>query len=215
MIFSRQKPLDEILEILSEYEKVCVIGCSECAAMCMTGGEPEIAAMKTALEDAGKVVTDAFVPAGGLCNMAAFKTALKDHKEGIEQADCLLTFGCGTGAQSVSMVSRKLTVSGNDTVCISVEAPFKEFLDRCAACGQCELGWTAGLCPMTTCSKSLLNGPCGGMEAGKCEVDRNRDCGWVLIYKRLEELGLLEQLEQVRFKDYSKQNRPRDFQLDG
>jgi hypothetical protein len=180
----------------------------------MTGGIEQIIDIKNKMIEAGKNVTGAFVPEGGLCNMVAFKTAFRKHESEIIEADCVITFGCGTGAHSVWQVSGKLAISGNDTVSISVEAPFKKFLERCAACGQCELGWTGGICPVTMCSKGLMNGPCGGMENGKCEVDPERDCGWVLIYKRLEELGQLSKLERIRFKDYGKQLKPRDVQID-
>ena len=132
----------------------------------------------------------------------------------VKASDATLTFGCGTGAHSVGLVTRKLSLSGNDTQCVAVEAPFKQFLERCAACGECEIGWTGGICPVTMCSKGLLNGPCGGMEDGKCEVDRERDCGWVLIYKKLKQLDQLDALTEVRFKDYGKQNKPRDAQLE-
>lgn len=212
MVFTKQKPLEEILAILKDYHKVCVIGCPECATLCMTGGEPQIAEMREKLEGAGKSVTSAFVPEGGICNMPAFKGALNGRKQVIKDADCLLTFGCGTGAHSVGLVTRKVAYSGNDTLFIGVEAPFKTFLERCTGCGRCELGWTGGLCPVTMCSKGLLNGPCGGVQDGKCEVDRERDCGWVLIYKRLEELGRLSQLDEVRFSD--DQTRPHEVALE-
>ena len=215
MIFTKQKPLDEILGILSGADKVCVLGCSECATACLTGGEEQIAEMKTKLEAAGKTVTIACVPpGGGLCCMPAFKKSLTDKtlRQAVKDADCILTFGCGTGAHSVGLVTKKLVYNGNNAHFIGVEAPFKEFLERCAGCGHCELGWTGGICPVTMCSKGLLNGPCGGVEAGKCEVDRERDCGWVLIHKRLEELGKLDQLDEIRFTDHEKT--PHEVALD-
>lgn len=216
MLFTTQKPFEEILGILEPYQKIAVLGCSECATLCLTGGEEQVAEMKEKLESEGKEVVATFVPEGGLCNMAAVKTALvdKELRKKVKSADAVITFGCGTGAHSVGLVTRKLAVSGTDTQFVGVEAPFKEFLERCAACGQCEIGWTGGICPVTMCSKGLLNGPCGGMEAGKCEFDSDRDCAWVLIYNKLERLGQLQLLDEVRFKDYGKQNKPRDVQLE-
>lgn len=216
MIFTRQKPLSEIMEILEGFDRVCVVGCPECSTVCMTGGEKQVAEMKANLESAGKQVVGAFVPEYALCNTGALKAFLRkpEIKPAIENADALLTFGCGTGAHSAGLVAGLPAISGNDTQGIAVKAPMNEFRERCAACGKCELGWTAGLCPITMCAKSLLNGPCGGMENGKCEVDPDRECGWVKIYKRLEELGKLENLEEIRIKDYDRQNKPRDWKLD-
>ncbi|MCK4721978.1 MAG: methylenetetrahydrofolate reductase C-terminal domain-containing protein, partial [Dehalococcoidia bacterium] len=70
--------------------------------------------------------------------------------------------------------------------------------ERCAACGDCILEFTGGICPIARCPKSLLNGPCGGSANGKCEVDPEKDCAWDLIIKRLEKLGRLSVLEEIR-----------------
>jgi hypothetical protein len=69
--------------------------------------------------------------------------------------------------------------------------------ERCAGCGQCIVAATEGICPIARCSKSLLNGPCGGSQDGHCEVDAKIDCAWQLIYDRLEKLGRLDQLEEI------------------
>ena len=45
--------------------------------------------------------------------------------------------------------------------------------------------------PVTRCSKGLQNGPCGGTTAdGKCEVNPEMDCAWLLIYNKLKESGV-------------------------
>jgi hypothetical protein len=79
-------------------------------------------------------------------------------------------------------------------------------------CGECVLNITAGICPVTRCAKGLLNGPCGGSNKGKCEVDKNKDCAWILIYNRLKDLNKLDSLKDIKpAKDHSKVNRPRDM----
>ncbi len=49
MIITKQKNFDELLKILGN-GPVFLIGCSECATLCHTGGEDEILTMKEALE---------------------------------------------------------------------------------------------------------------------------------------------------------------------
>jgi len=54
------------------------------------------------------------------------------------------------------------------------------------------------------CSKSILNGPCGGSKDGKCEIKSEVDCAWQLIYDRLKALGQLNKLEEIiPVKDWS------------
>ena len=88
------------------------------------------------------------------------------------------------------------------------------FMEKCQQCGECELGRFAGICPLTQCPKGLLNGPCGGAKDGKCEVDSERDCAWILIYERLKALGELDRMRgEPRIKDYSKMTRPRRIEV--
>jgi hypothetical protein len=68
---------------------------------------------------------------------------------------------------------------------------------------------TGGICPITLCAKGLLNGPCGGMDKGKCEVDKDKDCAWVLIYKELDKKQKLTALKEIqRPKDFKKTIKP-------
>jgi len=84
-----------------------------------------------------------------------------------------------------------------------------DFYEKCSLCGECVLSVTGGICPITLCAKGLLNGPCGGMNKGKCEVDKDRDCAWVLIYKELEKNKKLEALKEIRSpKDFKKSGKP-------
>ena len=80
--------------------------------------------------------------------------------------------------------------------------------------GECPLGRFAGICPLTQCPKGLLNGPCGGAKNGKCEVNPERDCAWMLIYERLKKLGELNRMKgEPTIKDYRKMTRPRRIEL--
>jgi len=89
-----------------------------------------------------------------------------------------------------------------------------EFSERCAMCGECVLNVTGGICPVTRCAKGLLNGPCGGSDKGKCEVDKDKDCAWILIYNRLKELNMFENMKETRpAKDYSQNVKPRKITI--
>ena len=112
--------------------------------------------------------------------------------------------------QTIAGISKLPVYPANDTLFIGEIERIGQYSEACRACGQCELGWTAGICHITRCAKSLLNGPCGGSKDGKCEVDSENDCAWILIYNRLKELDQLDNLTEVKeAKDYSKDANPR------
>jgi len=215
-----QKPLKEILDFLQEGEKVFVVGCGNCAAKAKSGGEPETRAMKERLESAGVVVTGwAVTPDGGsLCKLSATRQLLNvDHKEETDAADSFLVLACGQGVHTVmDATDGGVAHPGCDTI-FGGETVTDDFItEYCRLCGECIVEQTGGLCPLTLCAKGLLNGPCGGAKDGKCEVDRNRDCGWILIYERLKELGRLDLMRRIqRPKDWSRSRSPRSLSLSG
>jgi len=119
---------------------------------------------------------------------------------------------CGLGVQSVIDNDRtgKAVLPACNTLFGAVVDSEGNFLEKCSLCGECVLGLTAGICPVTLCPKGLLNGPCGGMNQGKCEVDKDKDCAWVLIYKALEKRGKLDQMRKIQPpKDFKKNIKPR------
>lgn len=121
---------------------------------------------------------------------------------------------CGAGIQTVSELKKIPVVAALDTLFLGNVKRFGQFEERCSLCGECILNKTGGICPVTSCAKGLLNGPCGGMHDGKCEIDPERDCAWVKIYERLEELGQLETFEEIFApKDYSKGIKPKELIL--
>lgn len=199
-------------------EKVFVVGCGNCAAKCQSGGEPETKEMAERLAIKGvKVAGWACTAAGtSLCKLSLVKKMLnEDHKAETENADSFLILACGQGIHTVMDATEGGVVHpGCDTIFGGETVTDDYITEYCSLCGDCIVESTGGLCPVTLCAKSLLNGPCGGAKDGKCEVDPNRDCGWQLIYDRLKELGRLDMMDNyLKPKNNSRWSRPRSLTI--
>jgi len=211
MIITEQKPLQEIIDSLKDHAKVFLVGCGECATTAKTGGEPELLKMKEQLEAAGKVVLGVCIP-GAPCLASQIKTELAKNTKTLREADAILVLACGLGTQSVKENNRleQVVLPGCNTLFGAMMDAQGNFIEKCSMCGECVLDVTAGICPITLCAKGLLNGPCGGMNKGKCEVDKDKDCAWVLIYNELDKKKKLDTLRVIREpKDFAKTTRPR------
>jgi hypothetical protein len=215
MIISKQKPLDEILSSLEGYSRIFLVGCGECSTTCQSGGEPEVAKLRKCLEQAGKVITGSCVPSAP-CVAAKLKTELAKHIKILQQSEAVLVLACGLGVQSFKDNDRfNLAVfPACDSLFGAVMDAQGNFFEKCSMCSECVLAQTASICPVTLCPKGLLNGPCGGVNQGKCEVDNQRDCAWVLIYRELEKKNQLEGLKEIRQpKDFRKSGKPHKLVL--
>ena len=214
MVISDKKPIQEILGFLEGSEKVILVGCNQCAATCKTGGEPELQAMKEELEANGKTVLGCKV-IDPCCNLLQCKKDLKSVKEELREADAILSLACGDGTQTIVKNTKSMPVyPANNTLFIGEVERVGQFEEACKACGECELGWTGGICPVTMCAKGLINGACGGAKDGKCEISHENDCAWIKIYERLKDIDQIDNLTALRPpKDYSKQNNPRSLDL--
>ncbi len=216
-----QKPIDEIIGYLEPGEKVFIVGCDNCAAKCHSGGEPETEEMAERLKKKGVNVVGWCVPQPkgiSLCKLSNTKKVLQEeYGEETKQADSFLILACGQGIHTVmDATDGEMVHPGCDTI-FGGETVTDDFITEfCSLCGDCIVEDTGGLCPVTLCAKSLLNGPCGGAKDGKCEVDRTRDCGWQLIYDRLKALGKLDKMEKyVPPKNNSRWSRPRSLTMAG
>ncbi|MDP3143155.1 MAG: methylenetetrahydrofolate reductase C-terminal domain-containing protein [Candidatus Omnitrophota bacterium] len=215
MIISKQKKFADILKSVEAVSKIFLIGCGECATTCKSGGEPEVLELNKQLEANGKTITGYAIPKAP-CISAQIKTALAQNRSALKNSEAIIVLACGLGTQSVKENDRSgiLTLPACDTLFGAVVDSMGNFQELCSACGDCVLEATGGICPLTRCSKGLLNGPCGGVNKGKCEVDKERDCAWVLIYKELEKTGKLDKFRQIQpAKDYSKTTKPRKLVL--
>jgi len=197
MLYTENKPIEEILESLGKEKNIFLLGCNGCAEVCETGGEKTLSAMNIELEKAGKNVTGTCL-VDFLCNKMLVATRLAREMDILQHSDSILVLTCGIGVQAVSKVINKVVHPAANTVSLGGLQGLWPAEERCQACGDCALDYTGGICPVTFCAKSLLNGPCGGAKDGKCEVDKEKDCGWQLIFERLQKVGRLENLKKVR-----------------
>ena len=189
MIISEQKPAEEMLEMLAGYDSVFIVGCGECATECQTGGEYEVNEMSQRLTDAGKTITGTVVP-DVTCQVLDVGRLLRKNRETVAAADAVLVLACGGGAQAVAESVDKPVVSGVNTLFLGDTIRHGQFYEWCSACGDCVVDEFGGICPITRCPKGQLHGPCGGTtDDGKCEVNSDNDCVWVLIQERVEKIG--------------------------
>lgn len=189
---TQQKSEEEIDQLLNGLGRVFIIGCGTCVTLTHTGGDSEVRAMIEKLSNKGKLVTGHMVLPVACDNLTG--EALNEYGQQIDQADVLLIMTCAFGVQTVARQLKKLVVPALDTLFVGKETALGQFDEVCTQCGTCILGETGGICPVTSCHKGLVNGPCGGTNDGKCEIDNAKDCAWTLIYDRLKELGRLDSM---------------------
>ncbi len=209
---TKQKPFDEVIQLSDQLNRVFLIGCGTCATMTKTGGIDEVQAMKKSLQDEGKLVTGWVVLPMACDEMTA--ELLNENKKAVQDAQCIIVMACALGVQRINLYLPLPVIPALDTLFIGMEKSPGHFFEACAQCGQCILGETAGICPLTACHKGLLNGPCGGTDKGKCEVDPEKDCAFTLIYERLKEQGRLDLMRKYHPpKNYQVIPRPRESRL--
>jgi len=200
---TERKPNEEIVTSLAGAKQVFILGCEGCPIGCETGGRPWVDEMTAVLSDAGIGVTGSAL-IDMICNKAIVGIHLGRLIDQVEPADAILVGSCGVGVQAVGNMVGRRAVPAMDTISLSDHQGLWPSEERCAHCGQCMLAETGGLCPITLCAKSLVNGICGGTgDDGSCEVSSDRRCGWLMIYERLEALGRLD--------DFKRFQAPKDF----
>jgi len=168
MIILKQKDFDELLQAMDGEQKIFLAGCSECATACKVGGEEELDKMEQRLTEAGKTVTGKHV-FDTACLSGAVRDGVKEHAGEIEDADAILVMACGTGVQSIGdRLETKQVHPGAESLFVGETKALGRYEEKCSLCNDCLLEMTDGICPVTRCSKGLLNGPCGGYsEDGK------------------------------------------------
>ena len=209
---TQKKQEEEIERLLKGLNRIFVIGCGTCTTLTRTGGDPEVRAMKKELSAKGKIVTGQTVVPVACDNLT--REFLSDFGEQIDQADVLLIMSCAFGVQTIARQLKKMVVPALDTLFIGKETAVGLFDEICTQCGTCIIGETGGICPVTNCHKGLVNGPCGGTNHGKCEIDVAKDCVWTLIYNRLQELGRLDSMRRYQKpRNHQGEPKPGKFKL--
>ena len=199
------KTTQELEQALAGVDNIFVVACNKCFKEYNTTNEPDREAFLELAQQLGKTVTGS-AKADFLCNktkaVSKFKSMIPEGTENI------IVISCGLGVQTIADVAglpvyaaaNSLNYTGHHGMALTKKA--------CDACAQCYLNLTGGICPVVDCSKSLLNGQCGGAKDGKCEVSPDKECAWEKIQKRLEEQGRIGELtaQAVQLRDYSKVN---------
>ena len=177
--------------------KVFVINCHGCKEVYFP--EQEAGEFQNTLDVTGSITTDY------ICNVDNLKLRLAKHMDAIQAADAVLVFSCGVGVQTVAeLLADKKVIACCDTYALPGFQGVTPLEHDCRQCGECYLNLTGGICPITACSKSLVNGQCGGAKNGKCEVDPNMDCGWERIQRKLTQIGRLDVLKcPVQVRNYA------------
>jgi len=193
---TQQKPEPELDQLLDGLARIFIIGCGTCTTLTRTGGAPEVADMKERLSRKGKMVTGDLILAVACDNLT--QEAISHHRSRMDQADVLLVMTCAFGVQNIARHTTKMVVPALNTLFIGKETESGVFDEVCTQCGTCIIGETGGICPVTACHKGLVNGPCGGTNNGKCEIDSDKDCAWTLIYNRLKDLNRLDAMRRLQ-----------------
>ncbi len=198
MIVAQQKLFDDIYRMIRRHDSVMVLGCGTCTSVCMAGGDRQATALASQLRIAAQQDNNA---------LRVHTTTIERQCDGefvdaiIEKArncEAVLSMACGAGVQLVADKLEPIPVyPALDSKFVGTSESVGHWSERCSLCGECILDRTGGICPVTTCPKGLLNGPCGGAHEGMCEVDPEKECAWARIYRRLEVLGQLDKLETI------------------
>ena len=205
MIVADKKPIEEIIQQIEGYSSILVLGCNECVTVCEAGGKKEVGILASALRmyfiNKGKDVRVDEVTLERQCD----HEYLEEIQDRIDRYEAVVSLACGVGVQFMAeKYSSKPIYPGVNTCFLGVTEKRGLWTERCQACGQCILAYTAGICPVSRCAKRLFNGPCGGSAKGKCEINKDLDCAWQLIVDRLKAIDRMEDYEKLfPIKDWS------------
>jgi len=198
MIITTKKPIKELVDKLKNVASIYLVGCNACATKCQTGGQEQINLATKELQSYGLSVCGSFVLDTACDARLAKRDLCKDTN--FINADAVLVFACGGGVQTVGLLTEKMVLPALDSVFVGALARLNTYNEYCVLCGECILDKTFGICPISRCAKSLLNGPCGGVVDGKCEIDPQKDCAWYLIYQKAGKVeGGLLSLKNISF----------------
>jgi len=201
MIVAEQKTIEEITASIEGYKRIVIASCGTCVTVCMAGGEKEALKLQGLLKAQKGELQLKVVNLKRQCD----HEFIDDLASQLQDGDIILSLACGVGVQFMSeKFANKLVIPGLDTKFYGASKALGHWVEYCQGCGNCKLEKTCGICPVTRCSKSNFNGPCGGSQKGKCEVDPdNIDCAWQLIYDRVKSFDKVENLATLfEYRDW-------------
>lgn len=214
MIVSEKKTIEEIISFCGNHDKIFIIGCAQCATSCSAGGEKEVNALAEELKKRGFEITGTII-LDPPCDERISRVELKKKADELNKSTALIVMACGAGITVISeMTEGKNIIAGISGVFLGSQKRLGIYNEFCSLCGECVLSVTNGVCPVTRCPKSLLNGPCGGVVNGKyCEVNPENRCAWSLIIEKSAGSEVKKKrIEQYRNpKDNSKHGKPNSF----
>lgn len=205
MIIAERKPINEILGMVSEADKILVLGCRGCVSVCSTGGEREVeilaSLIRLGMKKQGKNVETIEATLVRQCDREFIDSI--DKWEG--QYDAIVSMACGVGVNFIANLRPTTKVyPAVNTSFFGGSADQGVWSEQCAGCGDCVLHLTGGLCPVARCAKSLMNGPCGGSVNGRCEIHQDVECIWQSIHDRLGRIGNAEAMNTIApIRDWS------------
>ena len=212
MIIAERKPLEEIRNMIAGYKKILVVGCGTCVTICWAGGEKEVGILSSQLRLASsREGNELSIVEATVERQCEREMVIEELRDKVPDVEAIVSMGCGIGVQTVADVfEEKPVFPALNTTFMGMPEAEGIWTEKCGACGDCVLYWTGGICPVVRCAKGLLNGPCGGTrKGGKCEIDLEKDCAWVLIYRRLEKQGRLDLMRKYyEPKNYRAVKRP-------
>lgn len=199
MIVADQKPIDEILDMIKDCKKILIVGCKGCVTVCNVGGMKEVGILASTLKIAKKKEGRPLEVDERTLERQCDPEYVDQLKEIVNQYDAVISMACGVGPQFLSeaYLGQRFFPAVNTTF-MGGALQHGVWSERCAGCGTCVIHYFDGMCPIARCSKSLLNGPCGGSAGGKCEISRDVDCIWDLIVKKKMEHDRLKDLLEVK-----------------
>jgi len=199
MIVADRKPINEILDMVKRCNKILVVGCKGCVTVCNAGGIKEVGILASILKIARKKEGRPLEVDEKTIERQCDPEYVAQLKDMVGQYDAVLSMACGVGPQFLTEAyPEQRFFPAVNTTFFGGAIQHGIWAERCAGCGTCVIHYYDGMCPVARCSKSLLNGPCGGSANGKCEISKEVDCIWDLIVKKKMEQGRLDDLLEIK-----------------
>lgn len=198
MIIAERKPVDEIVDMVSDAKRVLVLGCRGCVSVCSAGGEREVEILSSLLRLGCKKKGQDIETVEGTLVRQCDKEYIEEIDKWAGKYDAIVSMACGVGVNFIANLRpMDMVYPGVNTTCYGGSDEQGVWTEQCAGCGDCVLHLTGGLCPVARCAKSLMNGPCGGSQGGKCEINKDVPCIWQAIHDKLERTGRKRDMDRV------------------